>query len=239
MDFFEPINLHSDGGHILVIPDGNRRYALAKGMSEEETYNFAATITVPEIIRFFLVDRRVAYLTFYALSYYNAKFRKYAELEPILKNQVLAYRSWLYNGVFEGAGIRFRFIGEKELLPDYYIEACDELEVGTRDRKGPQCILLVAYDGAREVQRAINRLMKTAERQHNVGEISLDTILEITCPFDFIIRTGKEQRLSGAPLIPSSYAELFFVEELFPELTENRLSEIWLAFQARQRRFGR
>ena len=58
-------------------------------------------------------------------------------------------------------------------------------------------------------------------------------------PLDLIIRTGGEHRLSGFVLYQAAYAELFFVDTLWPDFTVAEFDRIMAAFARRERRFGR
>jgi undecaprenyl diphosphate synthase len=58
-------------------------------------------------------------------------------------------------------------------------------------------------------------------------------------PLDLIIRTGGEHRLSGFLLYQAAYAELFFVDTLWPDFTVAELDRIMAEFSRRERRFGR
>ncbi|MEO5938732.1 MAG: undecaprenyl diphosphate synthase family protein [Sphingomonas sp.] len=57
-------------------------------------------------------------------------------------------------------------------------------------------------------------------------------------PLDLLIRTSGEQRLSNFLLWQAAYAELLFVETLWPDFDAETLAEAIAAFGRRQRRFG-
>ena len=57
-------------------------------------------------------------------------------------------------------------------------------------------------------------------------------------PIDFLIRTGKEHRLSGFMLYQATYAELYFVDTYFPDFLEKDLEEALEYYSTRDRRFG-
>lgn len=220
--------------HVLIIPDGNRRYAKQCGTSLESIYRRSAEVVVPKLLRFFLLDGRARMLTIYAVSHDNVAGRDPAEVDPILRSQVAAYEAWSRSAKYAAAGVRFRFVGERESLPEYYRTACRELEERTGDRRGPVCTILAAYDCEREMVRAAQRLQ--AAPSGVAGGIR--PFLELSDSVDLVIRTGQEMRLSGAPPLPCAYAEFFFPKEFFPELDVPQLEAIWAEFKARNRRFG-
>ena len=67
---------------------------------------------------------------------------------------------------------------------------------------------------------------------------SVDHAAPGTPPVDFLVRTGGEQRLSDFMLWECAYAELFFLEAMWPDFTARDLDRIVTAFQGRERRFG-
>jgi undecaprenyl diphosphate synthase len=220
--------------HVLIIPDGNRRYAKQRQVSLESVYRHSAEVVVPKLIRFFLLEGRARLLTIYAVSHDNVAGRDGAEVDPILRSQVAAYEAWSRSAEYAAAGVRFRFVGERAALPEYYRTACRELEEETTGRRGPTCTILAAYDCERELARAAQRLQTAASGAAG----GIRSFLDIAEPVDLVIRTGQEKRLSGAPPLPCAYAELFFPTEFFPELDAPQLEAIWAEFGSRNRRFG-
>ncbi|HIC31921.1 MAG TPA: di-trans,poly-cis-decaprenylcistransferase, partial [Flavobacteriaceae bacterium] len=56
---------------------------------------------------------------------------------------------------------------------------------------------------------------------------------------DLLIRTSGEQRISNFLLWQIAYAELYFTPVLWPDFTEQHLSEAIIEYQKRERRFGK
>ena len=55
---------------------------------------------------------------------------------------------------------------------------------------------------------------------------------------DLLIRTSGERRLSGFLPLEACYAELIFIQRLWPDFTLNDLDEALIEYEQRQRRFG-
>ncbi len=66
-----------------------------------------------------------------------------------------------------------------------------------------------------------------------------EKFLMIPKPLDMVIRTGGEKRLSGFMLYQIEYAELFFIDALWPDFTTKEVDNIMKQFNERHRRFGR
>ena len=56
---------------------------------------------------------------------------------------------------------------------------------------------------------------------------------------DLIVRTSKEQRLSGFLTYQSSYSELAFLDKYWPQLNETDVDKIVVDYDSRERRFGK
>ena len=56
--------------------------------------------------------------------------------------------------------------------------------------------------------------------------------------FDLLIRTGGEHRISNFMLWQMSYAEIIFVDTLWPDLTEDQIMNIIHSYENIERRFG-
>ncbi len=222
--------------HIGIIPDGNRRYAKSRGLlslfghrdgiSNMERFVMQAfeEINVPilTIYTFSLenFDRpkiEVAYL----MRLLEAKFRKIAVDEGIHRN-----------------GVRVRAVGRLRLLPPKVRAAIKLAEDATKRYKRHLLNLAIAYDGRSEIVDAVKKLKgkgKKVDEKKLSGALYFSGIPEP----DLIIRTGGEQRLSGFLLWNSSYAEIIFRKELWPQYSKEMLIEDIEEYGNRQRRFGR
>lgn len=221
--------------HIGVIPDGNRRYAQGRGLlsffghkdgiSNMERFVMQAfeelDIPILTIYTFSLENfNRPKIEVAYLMRLLEAKFRKIAVDEGIHRNEV-----------------RVRAIGRLNLLPPKVRAAIKLAEDATKRYERHLLNLAIAYDGRSEIVDA----MKKLKGKRKIDEKSLDGALYfsgIPEP-DLIIRTGGEQRLSGFLLWNSSYAEIIFRKELWPQYTKEMLVADIEEYGNRQRRFGR
>ncbi len=214
--------------HVGIIPDGNRRYAKSRGLlslfghrdgiSNMERFVMQAfeEINVPilTIYTFSLENfNRPKIEVAYLMRLLEAKFRKIAVDEGIHRNEV-----------------RVRAVGRLHLLTPKVRSAIKLAEHLLN--------LAIAYDGRSEIVDAVKKLKGKGKK---VDEKKLSGALYfsgIPDP-DLIIRTGGEQRLSGFLLWNSSYAEIIFRKELWPQYTKEMLIADIEEYGNRQRRFGR
>jgi undecaprenyl diphosphate synthase len=102
--------------------------------------------------------------------------------------------------------------------------------------------LCIGYGGRQEILDAVMSSMKWLRKNPRVAKLHekvFERHLMIPRPLDVVIRTGGEKRLSGFMLYQIEYAELFFIDTLWPEFSLGELDSILREFSARDRRFGK
>jgi undecaprenyl diphosphate synthase len=214
--------------YVAIITDGNRRWARARGLSMSEAHEAAAD-TLSHRVRD-AVELGVRELTAYVFSTENW-FRPPAEVRGLMR--MFARRIPVEAAELHRQGIRMRFLGRREGLPD---ELGEQIQfVQSLSHPNPRMTLYLAfnYGGRAEIVQAARRFTGATEEAFR------------RCLFDpqmhdpeLIIRSGGEQRLSNFLLWQSAYAELVFRDELWPDFTRLALEESLSEFRDRTRRFG-
>lgn len=222
--------------HILIIPDGNRRFADSHNITYDTIYKLVAVNTTLRLIEEILLERDIRELSIFMLSRNNVLKRSREDLQPIFSAQTEAYSKLLKNKKISDAKIKFNFVGDRLVLPKEYLKSMGKIESKTKNNQGKVCNFLVAYDGSWELLEAVKKMKANNE---NFNEFNLYKNLEIKNAIDLIIRSGGEKRLSGCPLIQASYAELYFGDFFYPQFTVDKLNEIIKSYNLRHRRFGK
>ena len=134
-------------------------------------------------------------------------------------------------------GVRLGAIGELERLPGFVRKRLDALVRDSAGNRGMVLTLALSYDAREEITRAAQRL---AERRARVSQKSLGAELwTANLPeLDLLVRTSGERRISNFLLWQCAYAELCFVDVLWPDFRELELLQAIADFQGRERRFG-
>ncbi|WP_448665089.1 polyprenyl diphosphate synthase [Sphingomonas sp. CJ20] len=141
-------------------------------------------------------------------------------------------------------GVKLRVIGEwRHLSPDLVamIDAAVQRTVGN---PGPTLVIALNYGAQAEILAAARRLAEQARDgaldPAHIDEARFEAALETADlpPLDLLIRTSGEQRLSNFLLWQAAYAELLFVDTLWPDFNEKTLAAALEQFGRRQRRFG-
>src|ERR1700744_3647529 len=141
-------------------------------------------------------------------------------------------------------GVRLRVIGERaRLAPDIVnlIEHGEALAAGNSSLNFP---VALSYGGRQDMAQAARKLAAAAKAgEIDPASIDQDAISralwtrELPDP-DLVIRTSGEQRISNFFLWQSAYAELVFVDTLWPDFSRADLEHAIGEFRRRERRYG-
>lgn len=221
--------------HIAIIMDGNGRWAELRGMPRTEGHRKGSE-RAKEIIEA-AMEIGIKNLTLYAFSVENWRrpLDEIFTLMELLKNYLIAETETMIK-----KGIRFRTIGNRDMLPMDVLKLIEEVEKVTAKGMAMNLILCLSYGGRDEIIRAVKRLLKDGVDPESLDEENFKDYLDtkgIPDP-DLIIRTSGERRLSNFLIYQSAYAELYFTETLWPDFTKEEFLEAIQDYQKRQRRFG-
>jgi undecaprenyl diphosphate synthase len=137
-------------------------------------------------------------------------------------------------------GVRTRFIGRSDRVPDWLRERMAALEAETAGSDRLSLWIAFDYGGRAELVDAARRLIDSGVRADDVDENALTAQLyapELPDP-DLLIRTSGELRLSNFLLWQLAYAELVFVETLWPDFGGDDLRGALADYATRRRRYG-
>jgi undecaprenyl diphosphate synthase len=137
-------------------------------------------------------------------------------------------------------GVRVRFIGRRDRAPHELLEQMEALERVTASNTRLALWIAFDYGGRTELVDAVRRLVERGTPPGAIGEDSLAEYLyapDMPDP-DLLIRTSGELRISNFLLWQLAYAELVFVETLWPDFDADDLRRALDAYAGRRRRFG-
>lgn len=223
--------------HVGIIPDGTRRWAtrhlrgpLWDGQEAGEK---------AEEILLHLADHYPAVrdVTIWAMSVENFQ-RSRRDQERVF--QLLAM-FLARTATWERAQARLSVVGSMwQAVPADLRHAIADAQQRTRHYTERRLTIGLGYGGQQEI---VHAAASVAEQRQTGQPPDLTTAFEqsllVPRPLDLVIRTGGEQRLSGFCLYQAAYAELFFVETLWPDFTVTELDRLMAEFARRERRFGR
>ncbi len=225
--------------HLAVIMDGNGRWAESKGLPRTVGHERGAEVVrdVTRAVR----QRGITHLTLFAFSSLNWG-RPSSEVQALMDLLCHFLESQEIEMIAEG--IRLKGIGERAMLPANVLQLLERVERNTMHNEAMILNLAISYDGRRDLVRATKQLVSLAcqgqllpadvREELIMTELSTGALPDV----DLLIRTSGERRLSGFLPVEACYAELVFIEKMWPEFTTDDLDEAIDEFDHRQRRFG-
>ena len=227
--------------HIGIITDGNRRYAMALGISTDEGH--VAGKNKLEDVLDWCREIGIKVVTVYAFSTENFR-RDKKEINFLFKliNQSLI--DLMNDERVKKYHIGVKVIGEKINLPDFLVNTIREVEEATSANKDFRLNLAVGYGGREEIINAVRKILKDGmEGKITPSDISEAKFREylydgnIPDP-DLILRTSGEERVSNFLIWQSAYSELYFTDVYWPEFRKVDFLRAIKSYQMRKRRFG-
>ena len=171
----------------------------------------------------------VEQLTLYAFSSDNWS-RPPAEVNALLELFTSHFRSQA--DALADAGIRLSVIGRRARLPLPLRSAITDAEARTAHGRAMHLRVAIDYSSKAAIETAMTTLTSSRETRGTLGSPS------ILPPVDLLLRTGGERRLSDFLLWECAYAELLFLDVLWPDITSADLDAAFADFARRDRRFG-
>ena len=239
-DLLKKINKSKIPNHVAVIMDGNGRWA--KKIGKERFFGHNSGVNSVRDTIEASIDLGVKNLTLYVFSMENWR-RPETEVKALMHLLFSSIDSELEN--LNKNNIRLSVIGQKDLLPEKtkkrLIEAVDQTSKNT----GLKLNLAISYGAKQEIIEAVKsisiKVKKNIISLENIDENIINDHLYTRNldNVDLLIRTGGEIRVSNFLLWQISYAELFFLELLWPDFKKKHFYEAVIEYQNRARRFGK
>ncbi|MGE0120693.1 MAG: isoprenyl transferase [Dongiaceae bacterium] len=225
--------------HVAIIMDGNGRWAKARALPRTVGHQRGAE-AVRRTVRG-SAELGISYLTLFGFSSENWK-RSAAEIDDLMSLLRFYLRSEIAE--LDRNGVRIRVIGDRARLAGDIVKLIDEAESRTRGNARLNLTVALSYGGRSEITLAARRLAQAVR----AGELAAEDIdedafarrlltVDIPDP-DLVIRTSGEKRISNFLLWQSAYAELIFLDRLWPDFTKDDLESAIREFQSRDRRYG-
>ena len=216
--------------HIGIVMDGNGRWAKKRGLPRMAGHSFGAEKF--KKINEYCLDRNIEVVTFYAFSTENWK-RSKDEVSNIMDLFVDYLHQWL--DMDDSKNMKVRFLGDRSVLSPKAQELMAEVEKKSQRFKN-QLNIAINYGARSEILRAFELLKgKESITEQDIS----DSLYTYGQPdVDLIIRTGGEKRLSNFLLWQAAYAEIYFTDVLWPDISFDDIDDALRFYSSRQRRFG-
>jgi len=226
--------------HVAVIMDGNGRWATKKGLPRVAGHRQGAKV-LKELLRC-CKDWGIETLTAYAFSTENWR-RPTQEVDFLM----LLFERLLQRELAQmlEEGMRISFIGDLSVLPQSLQREIQRAIAHTINNTDIHFTVAVNYGSRKEIVQVCRRIARQIQQQEieieDIDENSIEKYLYTagTAHPDLLIRTSGEMRLSNFLLWQIAYTEMYFTDVLWPDFDRAAFHQALLAYQNRDRRFGR
>ena len=223
---------------IAIILDGNRRYARKIGLQPWKGHEFGVK-KLNDLLDWCL-ELGIKEITLYSFSTENFR-RTRTEIDFLFSVFEREFNNMKHREDIFRNKIRINVIGRVDMFPKGIRKAMHNIMELTKKHNKFIVNFAMAYGGRQEIVDAFKKIIKKSKKlkPNDINENLITNNLYLKSEPDLIIRPGGEKRISNFLLWQSSYAELFFIEKLWPEFTKEDLINIINEFNQRERRFGR
>lgn len=236
----ENINLDKLPQHIAIIMDGNGRWAKSRG--EKRTFGHKNAISAVRNAINACQEVGVPFLTLYTFSSenWNRPEEEVSTLMTLLYETLLSESSDMLS-----KGLRLWVIGNIDELPELVREQLLNVMEITKNNTKANLILAINYGSQKEIIKAVKEISQKVKS----GTLSTEDINEETFEnhlytknfpaVDLMIRTSGEIRISNFLLWQLAYAELQFLDVLWPDFSKEDLFKAIVDYQKTERRYGK
>jgi undecaprenyl diphosphate synthase len=226
--------------HVAVIMDGNGRWAKTKGFPRFIGHRRGVD-ALKDLLRC-CKDWGIPALTVYAFSTENWG-RPLEEVDFLMTLFERVLRRELAEMMAED--VRIKFVGNLSVLPESLQSEITKAMNDTAENNSVCFTIATNYGGRQEIIQACKKLATQVQQglidpndiDENLFENQLYTV-GLSDP-DLMIRTSGELRISNFLLWQLAYAEFYITDTLWPDFDRHEFHRALLAYQQRQRRFGK
>ena len=234
--------------HIAIILDGNGRYAIKLGLKRiyGHEYGFKNIIQIVK----YCIKMKLQHLSLFCFSTENFK-RNENEVKNIFELTV-KYLALFFNDKYLFENINLNIIGnlnfdnlnkkQKENLKiSDFVNAIKKNNIKNSINLNKLNLnLCINYGGKNDIVNAINKILKSNKKTITEKNFKKYLFTSKIPSVDILIRTGGNHRISNFLLWDVAYAEIFFLNKLWPEFKSDDLFEIINNFKYKRiRKYGK
>jgi undecaprenyl diphosphate synthase len=226
--------------HIAVVMDGNGRWANKRHLPRAAGHKAGVNATRRIVEN--CAKHNIQALTIFAFSSenWNRPATEVSHLMNLFITTISAEVKKLHK-----KNVCVKFIGDRFRFSDNLVNSICESEELTQGNTGLRLNIAANYGGRWDIVNACRTLAaEVLDRSINIDDVdevklnSYMSLSDIPAP-DLFIRTGGEQRISNFLIWQLAYSELYFVDTLWPDFSDDDFSAALNWYAGRQRRFGK
>jgi undecaprenyl diphosphate synthase len=218
--------------HVAFIMDGNGRWG--KNRNKSRNFGHLKGVDTVKLIVKSSIKFKIPIITFYVFSTENWN-RPKSEVN-FLFNLIKTYFKNEIKDVVKN-GIKINILGNTKPLQKNIKIILKEAVKKTNKNKKILVNLALNYGSKNEIKNAFNKMLGKKVKFTNKN-ITKNLYTKNLPDPDILIRTGGKKRLSNFMLWQLAYAELYFIDKLWPDFNEKDLKKIIYNFKSIKRNFG-
>lgn len=230
--------------HVVLIPDGNRRWAKKRGLPAFFGHREGAK-TADKIFKTAL-ELKIPYLTFWGSSLDNITKRDPREVGFLFGVFERWFKKLAKDKIVHENSVKINILGRwKKLFPEKTKKPLREAIEITKNYKNHQLTFLMAYSGIDEMTDTINRIadLKTKNSKLKIDEALIKSNLwtKDLPAADLIIRTGsasEPHNSTGMMMWDIANSQFYFTDTLLPDFSPKEFKKAVEKFGQTERRMG-
>jgi undecaprenyl diphosphate synthase len=222
--------------HVLIIPDGNGRWAQNRKLFIQQGHKKGADVA-EKITRDLSEIPYIKIVTLWGFSADNWK-RNSAEVHALMIIFGQIIKKILSE--FKTTNRKFIHLGRKDRLPKSLLKIIEKTEDETSKNTGQILCLAIDFGGEDQVLRMIEKA-RTFQSNVQINQDFVDKLKDGNGQIpsaDLLIRTSGELRTSDIGWLNGAPTDFYFTKKLFPDITTEDIIEAVIDFSKRERRFG-
>ena len=226
--------------HVAIVMDGNGRWAKQRGLPRTAGHT-AGEAALLDVV-YGAIEIGVKEISAFAFSTENWR-RSPEEVRFLMGFNRVEIRK--QRDEMNALGVKIKWIGRPQKLWQSVIQELQEAEKLTKNNKVLTLNMCVNYGGQAEIADAVNAVTQDVKR----GKVKAGSITERNLKkyfyspkmldVDLFLRSSGEQRISNFLLWQSAYAEMVFMDVLWPDVDRRTLWQAIEIYAERNRRFGK
>ena len=219
--------------HVAFIMDGNGRW----GIKRNKGRNFGhlqGVKTVQKVVQL-SIKLKIPIITFYVFSTENWK-RPKNEINYLFNLISLYFKREIKNVIKNN--IKINILGNATNLPKKIRLVLKDTIKKTSNNKKLVINLALNYGSKDEITESLNKIIKKKQKITK-NHIGLNLYTKNLPNPDILVRTGGKKRLSNFMLWQLAYAELYFLDKLWPDFNEKDLKKIIKNYKKIKKNFGK
>ncbi len=226
--------------HVAVVMDGNGRWANKRHLPRAAGHKAGVGATRKIVEN--CVTKKIEALTIFAFSSENWS-RPKSEVSSLMALFIATITAEVKK--LHKKNVRVQFIGDRNRFSEKLQSSINQSEELTKDNTGLHFTIAANYGGRWDVVNACQLLVNDLKENKKEAQVLTEEIFNSYMSLsdepapDLFIRTGGEQRISNFLIWQLAYSELYFVDTLWPDFSDDDLDEALNWFAGRQRRFGK